>query len=212
MPTILPSFGIPASALSKDGTISFIGMAGTGKTTVGKGLAVALGWACIDTDRLLEAYFGIHLQDLVDTLGLSDFLIAEEQLVTNLDTNRCIISTGGSLIYSFKAIARLKSLGPVIYLKASLATIRRRMAESHYCSGLSNCPIDTAAPPKPDATEELHFYKRRGLVIAPDQTLEDLYYERLPLYAKAADFILATDTLTATDCIETVRRWLAHVH
>ena len=59
--------------LSPQGCLSLIGMAGAGKSTLGRIVAERLGWAHIDTDRLLEAYYGMPLQTLLDGLGLADF-------------------------------------------------------------------------------------------------------------------------------------------
>jgi shikimate kinase len=142
--------------------ISLIGMAGAGKTTIGRALAKRLGWAHLDTDSLLEAYWGCVLQELVDGLGLEEFLRAEEKLVSELWLRRTVISTGGSVIYSPAAIQRLKSLGAVVYLQASVATICARVEGG----------------------------QGRGLARRPGQSLEQLYEEREPLYRAAADHVL----------------------
>jgi len=142
--------------------VSLIGMAGAGKTTLGRTLSKALQWVHVDTDRLLEAYWGCGLQQLVDSLGLEDFLRAEERLVSELWLWRCVISTGGSVVYGEQALAHLKTLGPVVYLHVSLPTVMERVQDGN----------------------------GRGLACRAGQSLAQLYAEREPLYRSAADLIL----------------------
>ncbi len=163
--------------------VTLVGMAGTGKSTVGLALARELGWAHLDTDRLLEAYFGAPLQMIFDQLGLADFLLAEERLVSQLNVSRCVISTGGSVIYGPSAVERLKELGPVVMLTAGLGTVRSRLEDA---SG-------------------------RGLAIAPGQSLEALYAERQPLYEAAAVLVVDTGESSAEDCVRAITRWLESV-
>jgi len=166
--------------LPESACLSLIGMAGAGKTTIGQLLAQTLGWAHLDTDRLIEAYYGAPLQKIFNGLGLKSFLDAEEKIVALLAAKRCVISTGGSVIYGPNAVARLKNLGPVIYLETGLETIRDRVA---------------------DAAD-------RGLAIAPGQTIDQLYAERQPLYEAAADLLVETDDCRAASCVATILGWL----
>lgn len=170
--------------LAPGACISLIGMAGVGKSTVGELLAEALEWACLDTDRLMEAYYGRPLQQIVDTLGRETFLLAEECVVAGLGAKRCVVSTGGSVVYGPRAVARLQSLGPVVYLSASLETVRQR----------------------------LDNIRGRGLAIAPGQTIESLYQQRLPLYMQAAHLMLHTDDRTPMQCRNALLHWWRDAH
>lgn len=174
-----PGPPVPAR-LMETGCVSLIGMAGAGKSTLGRLLAEKLGWAHLDTDRLIEAYYGLNLQDLLDGLGLPAFLKAEETLVSMLGVRRAVISTGGSVVYGPAAMERLKLLGPVVYLKISLPTFLGRVGNAG----------------------------NRGLAIAPGLTREDLYLERQPLYQAAADFTLSTDTRDRMASVERLHAWL----
>ncbi len=169
------------SAISRESLcVSLVGMAGAGKTTIGELLAHKLGWAHIDTDQLIEAYFGAGLQAVFDSLGREAFLQAETELVANLGAKRCVISTGGSVIYGQKAVDRLRALGPVAYLQAGVETVKARIAKN------------------PD----------RGLAVAEGQTLEDLYNERAPLYDTAADFVVDTETHSPEESAALIAAWL----
>lgn len=170
----------PIQRISKTGCVSLIGMAGAGKSTLGRLLAERLGWAHLDTDRLIEAYYGLPLQELLDGLGLTAFLKAEETLVSMLGLRRTVISTGGSVVYGPVAMERLKLLGPVIHLEISLPTFLVRVGDAG----------------------------NRGLAMAPGLTREDLYLERQPLYQAAADFTLSTDTTDRMAGVERLLAWL----
>lgn len=154
--------------------VSLIGMAGAGKSTLGRMLAERLDWASLDTDSLIEATYGMPLQQVLDGLGLDEFLRAEEALVSMLSVRRTVISTGGSVVYGPKAVERLKLLGPVVFLDIGLETFLKRVGGG----------------------------EGRGLAIAPGKTREDLFAERQPLYRAAADHTIRTDEGTRQDCLE----------
>jgi shikimate kinase len=145
--------------------LTLIGMAAAGKSMIGRALAGLLGWMHVDTDRLLEAHFGAGLQDVRERLGIEGFLRAEEQLTSELFLNRCVISTGGSVVYGERAMVRLRSLGPVVLLETEFRVIEQRLSD----------------------------YSTRGLVIRSGQTIRDLFEERKPLYLKYADHVVTTD-------------------
>ena len=156
--------------------IILIGMPGAGKSTLGSALAKRLGWAYLDTDRLMESWYGLPLEALRRALGSEQFLQAEERTLLDLDVRRCVIATGGSAVYSSRAMRALKSSGVVIYLQADYSTISHRVSQQ----------------------------PERGLVMQPGQTLMDLYQERCRLYEKYADRILNTARGSIQDCIQTL--------
>jgi len=169
----MPPFA-PLERISDEQCVSLIGIAGAGKTTLGKRLAAHLNWAHLDTDRLIEATWGQNLQSLLDERGLEGFLAVEEAVVSTLSVRRTVISTGGSVVYSHKALHRLKSIGPVIHLDIGI-----------------NAFLD-----------RVHDASDRAFVRAPGLTLADVYTERQPLYRAACDFSVCTDTASLDDCLE----------
>lgn len=154
--------------------VSLIGMPGAGKTTLGKLVAEKLGWAFIDTDHLIEAFYGARLQDITDALGKENFLDMEADMICALRVSRCVIATGGSVVYRPRAVKHLKSLGSVARLDLSLETVVARIAL------------------KPD----------RGIAIAPGQTLEDLFNERQKLYTEAAGIVCDVESRSPDECAE----------
>ncbi len=164
----------PIGRITDEQCVSLIGIAGAGKTTLGKRLAQHLGWAHLDTDRLIEATWGQNLQTILDERGHEGFLGVEEAVVSTLSVRRTVISTGGSVVYSHKILHRLKSMGPVIHLDIGVETFLHR--------------VQGAAD--------------RAFIRAPGLSLADVYAERQPLYRKACDFAVCTDTGSLDDCLE----------
>ena len=126
--------------------IILIGMPGSGKSTVGIILAKLTGRGFVDTDILIQTATQRSLQDIVDHDGYQALRRIEEEVILKLDRRDHVIATGGSAVYSDRAILHLKSYGIAVFLLADLHTLRRRV----------------------------HDYDTRGLAKRPDQTLEDL--------------------------------------
>ena len=149
--------------------IILIGMPGAGKSTVGVILAKRLGFHFMDTDLLIQAQEKRRLQQIIDKQGLQKFRQIEEQTLLTLNTQHCVIATGGSAIYSTEGIQALGVNGYIIYIDVPLAILSQRIADMG----------------------------QRGLVIDKDQTFEQLFQERTPLYQHHADLTVATMDLSA---------------
>lgn len=139
--------------------IVLIGMAGAGKSTVGVLLAKALSRGFIDTDLIIQAAEGRRLQDILDLGGIEAFRAREESHVLALNAHGAVVATGGSVVYSARAMAHLKASGVVVYLYLPVDALERRVTN-----------LDS-----------------RGIVMAPGQTFGELYRERQPLYEQYAD-------------------------
>ncbi len=175
----LPLFSLPD--MPEDKCISIIGMAGAGKTTVGKLAAQALNWAFLDSDHVIEAAYGVPLQRVSDALGKEAFIDMEAGVVGSLRLCRTVIATGGSVIYRDSTMGHLHALGPVVYLDVPMETVLERIARN----------------------------PGRGLAIAPGQSVEDLFREREELYRKYADVIVDAASLSPQECAMLLLRRLA---
>ena len=142
--------------------IVLIGMPGAGKSTIGVLLAKQTALGFVDTDLLIQSAAGRSLQAIVDREGYLALRQLEEQVLLGLSVNKHVIATGGSAVYSERAMAHLKANGLVIYLDVDLATLSAR--------------IDNLGT--------------RGLAKRPDQTLADLLHERAALYQRYADLTI----------------------
>jgi shikimate kinase len=140
-------------------SIVLIGMPGAGKSTVGVLLAKLTCRSFVDTDVLIQSQEGRPLQEIVNADGHLALRRIEEQVITGYGCTNCVVATGGSAVYSSAAMAHLKKHGTVVFLDADLPTLEARVRD-----------IDT-----------------RGLAKRPDQSLQDLFDERVPLYRKYAD-------------------------
>ena len=139
--------------------VILIGMSGAGKSTLGVLLAKALGKHFVDTDILIQQSTGKLLQEIIDGEGTARFLEIEEEILSSQALTNTVIATGGSAVYSDKAMKALKQNGIAVYLKVEFDALAKR---------LSN--ITT-----------------RGIVFKGSADLQAVYAERLPLYEQYAD-------------------------
>ena len=140
-----------------------IGMPSCGKSTLGRLLAKELKYDFIDTDEVIIRRNGCPLRDILDARGVDGFVEVEEEAICSVQAENTVIATGGSAVYSEKAMAHLKSLGRIVYLRLTFEEMDRRLGDLH----------------------------ARGVAIAPGATLMDLYNERVPLYEKYADITVS---------------------
>ena len=88
--------------------IILIGMSGAGKSTLGVLLAKALGKQFADTDLLIQERTGKLLQEILDSEGIDRFLQIEEEALLDCSFQNCVVATGGSAVYSEKAMQNFK--------------------------------------------------------------------------------------------------------
>lgn len=157
--------------------VILIGMPGSGKTTVGTYLSELIGYGYIDSDSVIVAREGMRLPEIIEAKGTEAFLDIEAKVNSEICASRCVIATGGSVIYRAKALEALKKIGTVVYLQLSYEEIDRRLGD----------------------------LKARGVALKEGYTLKDLYEERVPLYEKYADVIVCLDGLTVEQSAAAVR-------
>lgn len=145
--------------MNREKNIVLIGMSGAGKSTLGVLLAKALGKHFVDTDIVIQKQTGRLLQELLDTEGVARFLEIEEETMLSLSATDSVISTGGSVVYSEKAMQALRKNGTVVYLSVAYDELVSRLSD-----------ITT-----------------RGIVFQGKNDLQSVYEERLPLYERYAD-------------------------
>lgn len=150
-----------------------IGMPGAGKSTMGVILAKTLGRTFIDTDIVAQETSGRLLQEIIDEDGTDAFLKTEETTILSLHGHHAVIATGGSVVFSTKAMQHLKKDGIVIYLDISFDEMVRR----------------------------LNNIMTRGIVLATGQSLRDMYNQRVPFYEKYADITINCSGIDFETCI-----------
>jgi len=136
-----------------------IGMFGSGKSTLGRLLVQKLRYSFVDVDLLIEAKYKKPLHKVLESLGIKRFMKMEDETIQALQYWHCVIAPGGSAVYYPKAMKHLKTLGPLVYLKAGLGELKRRLPN----------------------------WSNRSVVCRGGNTISALFHERAPLYRKYAD-------------------------
>jgi shikimate kinase len=139
--------------------LTLIGMPGAGKSTVGIILAKNLAMGFIDTDVLIQINRQKTLQQILDESGHLALRAIEEEEILKLNIENHVIATGGSAVYSPKAMTLLRSISKVIFLEVNFDVLVKR----------------------------IHNFKTRGIAKAENQTFEALFRERGRLYRQYAD-------------------------
>ncbi|HJM59066.1 MAG TPA: shikimate kinase [SAR86 cluster bacterium] len=148
-----------------DKSITLIGMAGAGKSTIGRSLAKLLGFKFLDGDVIIEEKINQSIQSFLDQKGGKEFKQIEEEVLLSITFSNTVLATGGSAVLSNTAMNFLRKESEVIFLDVSYENISERI------SNLSE----------------------RGVVRRPKQSLQETYNERLSLYKKYADHIVIND-------------------
>ena len=135
----------------------------------------------LDTDVVIQTVKGRTLQSIVDKEGYLTLRSIEEEILLGLNCRGRVIATGGSAVYSDTAMAHLKKTGCAVFLDVQLSTLKARVRN----------------------------YATRGLAKRADQTLEDLFAERLALYTKyAPDLTVRCDDLTHDEVCNSIIKLL----
>ena len=136
--------------------IVLIGMPGSGKSTVGVLLAKALGYSFVDVDLIICKEAGKPLQEL--------------------DCDKTVIATGGSMVLSENAMENLRKNGKVVFIDVGLDEIKRRVTN----------------------------IKTRGIAFGKGETLDDVYRVRYPLYKKYADITVSMELSSIETTVDAI--------
>jgi shikimate kinase len=140
-------------------SVIFIGMAGVGKSSIGKEVAHHFKLQFIDTDKQIARDQQLPLNEVIDHLGIQKFNELEAEYVQKSIDHLGIVSPGGSFIYSTDCIHKIRNDVIFIYLFDEPDNIKARIAN-----------IET-----------------RGIVGLKEKTFEELCFERHDLYKSVAN-------------------------
>ena len=117
--------------------IYIIGMRAVGKSSVGQFLAGQLGRPFIDMDRELASEFKQNIADFVRANGWPAFRTREEALLMRIaKLEGHVVATGGGVIGAKRSITQMRDSGWVVWLKAGLSTLVKRLNEDSLNSGM----------------------------------------------------------------------------
>lgn len=155
-----------------------IGMPAAGKSTIGTMLAEATSRGFVDTDALIQAQHGATLQDIIDREGRHGFCRIEEESILSLACRGHVIATGGSAVYSERAMAHLKAGGTIVYLALPTPALEARLAN----------------------------LATRGIVMPQGETIAVLQTERRPLYERYAEVTIHCEGKTDDQVVAEIAR------
>jgi len=147
--------------------ITFVGLPGSGKTTIGRQLAQRLGLPFVDSDHVIEERLGCSIREYFAREGEDAFRDVEQAVLDDLSQHHHgVLSTGGGAVLREINRQHLHDRGHVIYLRTLPEDVFRRVRH------------DTARP--------------LLQVDDPLARLRALYEARDPLYRATAHFVLET--------------------
>jgi shikimate kinase len=151
--------------------VLLVGMMGAGKTTVGQALAALLGWRYLDNDEQLRLVAGADTRTVQELDGEAALRRAESAALSVALTTAGPLVAGiaGGVVCDPLDRSRLRAGGFVVWLRADLGTLARRVAGTD----------------------------RPWLGADPYDALRRLYAGREHLYAGVADLAVDVGTLPA---------------
>lgn len=156
--------------------IILIGMPGAGKSTIGVILAKVLGYHFVDADIVIQEQEKRLLHEIIEQEGVDGFLAVENRVNSQIEEEKAVISTGGSVVYGKEAMEHFSQTGTIIYLKLGYEALEKRLGDLH----------------------------GRGVVLREGQNLRTLYEERIPLYEKYAHLTVEEDGLSVEETLQNI--------
>ena len=146
--------------------LCLIGLPYSGKSIIGKKLYKHLNKGFVDTDDIIRAKYKSDLPTLITKEGRTKFIEIEKDVITSLQVSNMIISTGGSVIYDSDSMNHLKdNLDSEIY--------HLFLSRKEFLKRSTN--LET-----------------RGVIMDDNQSITDLYNDRMALYNAYSDKTVST--------------------
>ena len=131
-------------------------MPGAGKTTIAKLLAAQLNLEFVDSDHLIEKRSDQSIQNILDSEGHIELRLKEEEVILSCPLDNTILATGGSAVYSDKAMSYLNDNSIVVYLDIPISSVMQRVGD----------------------------YSNRGFAEPNGKSPQDVFNQRTVLYKK----------------------------
>lgn len=165
------------------GNIFLVGMMGSGKTTVGRLLAHALGKAFIDSDEEIQQRTGVTIPHIFDVEGEAGFRQREASVIQDLvKFDNIVLATGGGAVLNEQSREALRRNGTVVYLKSTVSDLWQRTRHDR------NRPLLQTADPR--------------------ARLKELFEQRDPLYTQMADLLMPTGKQSVHNLIQHLQQEL----
>ncbi len=116
------------SKAGKRTNLFLTGMMGSGKSSLGKLVAVDLGYSFVDTDAVIQERCSMTVAEIFAGKGESFFREEEDKLLREVaDRDQQVIATGGGMLLSAANREVAKRAGMVILLRASMEVLISRV-------------------------------------------------------------------------------------
>ncbi len=124
-PALLES---PAKPSRSYANVIVVGLPGSGKSTVGRHLAVILGLGFIDLDIFIEESVGKSVEAIWKDDGEESFRQAERAALEKISGIQShVIALGGGALQDQFCVDLVRSLGPIVWLRPSPDEVARRL-------------------------------------------------------------------------------------
>lgn len=156
--------------------IFLIGFMGSGKSTLGKKLALKLGYHFVDIDKVIEAEIKISIAEYFQKNGENAFRQLENSMMKSIDLpENVVVATGGGAPCFFDNLAWMNQNGVTLYLSLSPKALVKRLengiGQRPVLQNLSGQELEEFISVRLKEREE--YYQQAKLTIkGPDQTAE----------------------------------------
>lgn len=168
--------------LGKGSRIFLIGPMGSGKTTVGKALALSLIRPFLDLDEEVVRTSGMSIPEIFALEGEAGFRKKETEALRNSLNYNAVIATGGGVVVTPENLEILKSGGLVCYLYCPVEQQYQRTLRDN-------------GRPMIDAGDRLH-------------SLQKIFTYRDPLYRSICDLMVNSGDSDVHSCVLQIRSLL----
>lgn len=169
-----------------------IGYRCSGKTTIGKSIAMTIDWPFVDSDLLVIKESGKSIKDIIDTEGWDAFRHMERSALKQICTDdRQVVATGGGVVLDEANIQAMKTSGMVVWLDATAETIQKRMLQDKNTGNF-----------RPALTDKGRIEEIEGMLL-----------KRNPYYESASDFYIGTDDVPVSEITKRIikKLWVGPV-
>jgi shikimate kinase len=159
--------------------IIFVGLPGSGKTTIGRQMGRRLGLPFLDSDSVIEQRLGCSIREFFEREGEERFRDIEQNVLDDLSKyHHGVLSTGGGSVLRPLNRENLHARGKVVYLRSTPEEVFRRLK---------------------------HDMQRPLLQVDdPQEKLRALFNVRDPLYRETAHFVFETGRPSINRMLNTI--------
>jgi shikimate kinase len=159
--------------------IIFVGLPGSGKTTIGRQMGRRLSLPFLDSDSVIEQRLGCSIREFFEREGEERFRDIEQNVLDDLSKyHHGVLSTGGGSVLRPLNRENLHARGKVVYLRSTPEEVFRRLK---------------------------HDMQRPLLQVDdPQEKLRALFNVRDPLYRETAHFVFETGRPSINRMLNTI--------